>query len=38
MMCLWKSYRKKYEEKKYIFCILKINEESCRIRSWIRIH
>jgi hypothetical protein len=35
MICLWKSYRKKYEEKKYFFGIqfLKINEESSRIRG-----
>jgi len=35
MLCLWVSYKKKYE-KNIFCCILKINEESSRIRSWIR--
>jgi hypothetical protein len=35
-MCLRVSY-KKYEEKKYFFCILKVTEERSRIQSWNRI-
>jgi hypothetical protein len=31
MMCLLASYKKKIR----FFCILKINEERSRIRSWI---
>jgi hypothetical protein len=29
--------RKKYEEKNFFLCILTINEDRSRIRSWIRI-
>jgi hypothetical protein len=36
MMCLLASYMKKYD-KNIFFCILKINEEKSRIRSWIPI-
>jgi hypothetical protein len=37
MMCLLASYKKKNMKKIIFFCILKINEERSRIRSWIRI-
>jgi hypothetical protein len=42
MMCLWVSFKKKYDKKINFFYILKITEERSRIQSWIwilsRIH
>jgi hypothetical protein len=37
ILCLWLSYEKKYGEKNFFFCFLKVTEERSRIRSWIRI-
>ncbi len=37
-MPLGANYEKKIWKKLFFFCILKINEERSRIRSWIRIH